>query len=64
MAQLLALSEVAKRLSMCRETVARLVHSGELRASRIRHQWRVSERDLQSFLDRTADRPPKDSEAA
>lgn len=64
MAQLLALSEVAERLGMCRETVARLVRSGDLRASRIRHQWRVSESDLQSFLDRTADRSEKDSAAA
>ena len=61
---LLAVSQVAKRLGMCRETVVRLIGSGDLRASRIGRQWRVSERDLQDFIDRAANKPPRDGTAA
>jgi excisionase family DNA binding protein len=57
MAQLLALSEVAERLGTCRETVVRLIESEDLRAYRIRHQWRVSESDLQNYLNRVAKGP-------
>ena len=64
MARLLALSLAAERLDLCEETVIKLIKSGELRAHRIRHQWKISERDLQAFLDRTANRSPRDSEAA
>ena len=64
MARLLALSRVAERLDLCEETVVQLIKSEELRAHRIRHQWRVSEDDLQALLDRTANRARQDGEAA
>jgi excisionase family DNA binding protein len=57
-------SEVAERLGTCRETVARLIDSGDLRAHRIRHQWRISESDFQSFLDEVANRPSQGIAAA
>jgi excisionase family DNA binding protein len=53
MENMLTINEVAKRLGLCRHTVRRLIESNELRAFHIRRQWRVSEIDLQDFLDAT-----------
>ena len=47
---------VAKRLDVSTRTARRIIESGELKAYRIRRQWRVFESDLQGYLERQPNR--------
>jgi excisionase family DNA binding protein len=52
----LPISHVSKRLNVCYKTTRRIIASGELRAHRIRRQWRVFEVDLREYLAKTVNR--------
>ncbi len=49
--QLLSIPEVAERLHVNTKTVRRWIESKELSAYKLGRQWRISERDLQKFLN-------------
>jgi excisionase family DNA binding protein len=49
--QLLDIPAVARRLDVCDKTVRRLIGRGELRAHRIGRLLRISEEELDRFLD-------------
>jgi excisionase family DNA binding protein len=56
--RLLSVAQVSAKLQCARSTVRRLVADGELRASRIsRRTIRISEADLQAYLDGRANVP-------
>jgi len=44
--------EVCTILNISRGTVSALIERGELPAFRVRHEWRVDARDLDSYIDR------------
>lgn len=48
--QLLTLDVVAKRLSVSRRTVGRLIEAGELRTVRFGGNVRITERELAAFV--------------
>jgi excisionase family DNA binding protein len=52
----LSISRVSKRLNVCNKTTRRIIASGELRAHRIRRQWRVFEVDLREYLAKNVNR--------
>jgi excisionase family DNA binding protein len=56
--KLLSVAQVSARLQCARSTVRKLVANGELRASRIRRTLRISETDLQAYLDGSANLSP------
>ena len=49
----LTLRECASRLRISYKTVWRAITSGHLKAYKILGQWRVRERDLQAFIERS-----------
>jgi excisionase family DNA binding protein len=50
----LSVAVVARRLHVCDRTARRIIKAGDLKAHRIRRQWRVFEGDFQAYLaDRT-----------
>lgn len=52
MSKLLSVSQVAKQLSVCTETVYRALWSGKLRGTKlVIGGWRIAEADLKSFVD-------------
>lgn len=50
--KLLSIKDVAACLNVTVQTVLRLIDNGELRASKIGHQWRVHPEDLEALLGR------------
>jgi excisionase family DNA binding protein len=54
--QAISIRHLAKRLDVSTRTARRLIREGELRAHRIRRQWRVFESDLHDYLARQANR--------
>lgn len=50
-------TEAARRLGVSDQTIRRLITAGELPAYRFGRQFRVSEVDLQSYLERKRTRP-------
>jgi excisionase family DNA binding protein len=46
----LSILNVSRILSVSENTTRRLVRSGQIRASRVGQQWRVTEADLRAFL--------------
>ena len=50
--RLLRVKEVAGTLAVSNMTVYRLIRDGQLRAIRVGHGWRISESDLDGFLQR------------
>ncbi len=50
--RLLTIPEVANRLRVNQKTIRRWIDMGELAAYKLGHQWRISERDLRSFLEK------------
>lgn len=52
----ISVAVVAKRLGVCERTARRIIKSGDLKAHRIRRQWRVFERDYQDYLAGQANR--------
>lgn len=52
MEELLTLEEVARILKVSVQTVRRMIDENELKAIKIRGQWRVKREDLQDYIDR------------
>jgi excisionase family DNA binding protein len=50
---MLSVGQVAERLGVSRQTVARLIESGALAAHRIGGAYKVPEQDLAAYLERT-----------
>lgn len=50
----LSVSRVAEELQVCKKTARRIIDSGDLRAHRIRRQWRVFRKDFEEYLARQA----------
>jgi excisionase family DNA binding protein len=48
--ELLTTAEVAARLKVTRQTVQRLINTGNLVASRVGREWRVKRSELDAFL--------------
>ncbi len=49
--------DVAKRLQMNERTVTHWLRNGHLRGFKIGKEWRVSELDLEAFIEASANRP-------
>jgi excisionase family DNA binding protein len=49
---LLTVKEVAEILRVSQPTVLRMIADGELRAIRVRTQWRIRRSDLDDYLQR------------
>ena len=54
---LLTPSDVANRLQMNERTVTQWLRNGHLRGFKIGKEWRVSELDLEAFIEASANRP-------
>ncbi len=54
---LLTPSDVAKRLQMNERTVTQWLRNGHLRGFKIGKEWRVSEEDLETFIEASANKP-------
>lgn len=50
-------AELARRLQTCERTARRIIETGQLRAHRIRGQWRIREEDFEAYLAETSNRP-------
>jgi excisionase family DNA binding protein len=50
----LSVSGIARELDISKRTAARLVETGELKAHRVRRQWRVLRADFDAYLARNA----------
>lgn len=50
--ELLTVKEVAEILRVSQPTVLRMIDDGELRAIRVRNQWRIRRSDLDDYLQR------------
>ena len=55
--KLITPGQVAERLQIHERTVTRWLRMGYLRGFKLGKEWRVSPRDLQSFMDKHANRP-------
>jgi len=55
---LLTIHEVADLLKVKESTVRQWVRAGELRAIKFGKEWRVSQKDLEAYLNAHANRPP------
>lgn len=47
---LLSIENVAERLQLSPKSIRRLIERGELKAYKLGRQWRVSQKDFQTFL--------------
>jgi excisionase family DNA binding protein len=52
MEELLTIEEVARILKVSVQTVRRMIDESELKAIKIRGQWRIKREDLQDYIDR------------
>ena len=52
--RLLTVADASRWLTVCRDTLYRLIEDGSLRASRIGTRYRIAERHLLDLVDRTA----------
>ncbi len=55
--KLLTPVDVAKSLQVTERTVTRLLRVGHLRGFKISKEWRVSGKDLEAFLEASANKP-------
>lgn len=55
--KLLTPSDVANRLQMNERTVTQWLRKGHLRGFKIGKEWRISEADLEAFLEASANKP-------
>lgn len=53
--ELLTASETARMLRVTRQTVARMIADGRIRASRVGGQWRISKEWLERYLKEGGD---------
>ncbi len=49
--KLFSIEEVAKKLNLHHKTIRRYITNGGLKANRVGKQWRISQEDLNLFLD-------------
>ena len=54
---LLTSSDVAERLQMNERTVTQWLRNGHLRGYKVGKEWRVSDVDLESFIEASANKP-------
>ncbi|MAO90305.1 MAG: excisionase [Rhodospirillaceae bacterium] len=57
---LLTLHEVADLLKVKEATVRAWIHDADLRAIKFGREWRVSQKDLEAFLNAHANKPAAD----
>ena len=50
MSQMISVSEAARTLRVCPETVRGLIHNGKLPAVKVGRQYRIKAEDLQAML--------------
>jgi len=55
---MLTVHEVADLLKVKESTVRTWIHESELRAVKFGRDWRVAHKDLESFVDTHANKPP------
>ncbi len=55
--KLLTLVDVANRLQVNQRTVAQWLRKGHLRGFKVGKEWRVSVKDLETFLKASANKP-------
>jgi excisionase family DNA binding protein len=60
--KLLSLQDVAQQTGMSEATVRRWVRAGQLPAVELGGRYRISQADLQNFLDKHRKQPPQDKE--
>lgn len=60
--QFLSVKDVADLLKVGEVAVRTWIKHGDLRAVDLGREWRISPKDLESFLQRHANRPPDDSD--
>lgn len=58
--QFLSVKEVAELLKVGEVAVRSWIKNADLRAVNVGREWRIAPRDLESFLERHANRPPED----
>jgi len=56
--QFLSVKDVAGLLKVGEAAVRAWIRSGDLRAVNVGREWRIAPKDLESFLQRHANRPP------
>lgn len=56
----LSVRDVSVRMKVCKMTVYRLIHAGELDAVRVGKQFRISPENLTSYLNRVKDDDSRD----
>lgn len=57
---LLTVHQVAELLNMRESTVRSWINEGQLRAIKFGRDWRISQRDLEAYLNAHANRAPVD----
>ena len=60
---MLTIREVAEYLHVVKITVYRMIDRGDLPAVKVGRVWRISQQDLQAYLNRSASRPKGEREA-
>ena len=55
--QLLTAVDIANRLQINAKTVTQWLRTGYLRGFKVRKEWRVSVKDLEAFLEASANKP-------
>ena len=59
--QFLSVKDVADLLKVGEVAVRNWIKEGDLRAVNVGREWRVAPKDLEEFLQRHANRPPRDN---
>lgn len=60
---MLTLHEVADLLKVKESTVRGWIHDGSLRAAKFGRDWRVAQKDLETYVNAHANRPADDDES-
>lgn len=61
---MLTVHEVAELLKVKESTVRTWIHDADLRAVKFGRDWRVAQKDLESFVNSHANRPPNNGNRA
>lgn len=56
---MLTIHDVAERLNVDERTIRELIRKNELRAIKVGKEWRISEQDLDGYVDGHANFDPK-----
>ena len=49
--EMLTVSDVAKKLSLKKETIRKYLRKGELKGAKFGTKWRIKEEDLEKFIE-------------